>query len=62
MHLELKPDVTPYSGKHFPIPQSQYQPTKKEIKRLCGIDVMEANSDSEWAAPTFIQPKKTGDI
>ena len=24
--------------------------------------MFEANHDSEWAAPTFVQPKKTGDI
>ncbi|MGL5934057.1 MAG: reverse transcriptase family protein, partial [Cetobacterium sp.] len=36
--------------------------TKKEIDRFCDIVIMERNHNSDWAAPTFIQPKKTGDI
>jgi hypothetical protein len=36
--------------------------TKTEIKRLTDIDVFNRSSDSEWAAPTFIQAKKTGDM
>jgi Reverse transcriptase (RNA-dependent DNA polymerase) len=36
--------------------------TKKEIQCLCDIGVLEKCNDSEWAAPTFIQPKKTGDV
>jgi hypothetical protein len=36
--------------------------TRKEIDRLLLIGILERNSDSEWAAPTFIHPKKTGDV
>jgi hypothetical protein len=36
--------------------------TKTEVKRLTDIDVFNRSSDSEWAAPTFIQAKKTGDV
>jgi hypothetical protein len=36
--------------------------TKTEIKRLIDIDVFHRSSDFEWAAPTFIQAKKTGDV
>jgi hypothetical protein len=36
--------------------------TKTEMKRLIYIDVFNRSSDSEWAAPTFIQAKKTGDV
>jgi hypothetical protein len=36
--------------------------TKTETKRLTDIDVLNRSSDSEWAAPTFIQAKKTGDV
>jgi hypothetical protein len=32
------------------------------MKRLTEIDVFNRSSDSEWAAPTFIQAKKTGDV
>jgi hypothetical protein len=32
------------------------------MKRLTDKDVFNRSSDSEWAAPTFIQAKKTGDV
>jgi hypothetical protein len=38
------------------------KPTKTEINRLTKIDVFEKAYDSEWAAPTFVKQKKTGDI
>jgi hypothetical protein len=36
--------------------------TKKEIHHLKHIGVLEANSDSKWAAPTFIHPQKTDNV
>ena len=36
--------------------------TKTEIERLTKIGVLKKSHDSEWAAPTFVQPKKTGDV
>jgi hypothetical protein len=44
------------------MPQSLEVTTKTEMKRLTDIDVFNRSSDSEWAAPTFIQAKKTGDV
>ncbi len=35
---------------------------KKEMERLTKIGVFSKDHNSEWAAPTFIQPKKTGDV
>jgi hypothetical protein len=32
------------------------------MKRLTDIDVFNRRSNYEWAAPTFIQAKKTGDV
>ena len=34
----------------------------KEIKRLVKLGVLEVQHESEWAAPSFIQPKKNGTI
>ena len=62
IHLELKSDAKSYHGKPFPIPQSLYKVTKKEIERLSKIGVPEANSNSERGAPSFAQPKKTGGV
>ena len=66
VHLELHPlnkDKKPYHARPFPIPKCYEDTTKKEIRRLCDIGVLTSKcNDSEWAAPTFILPKKTGDV
>ncbi len=62
VHIELKPGSKPYHHRLYPIPQSQVKTTKKEMGRLTDIGVFKEASDSEWAAPTFVQPKKTGDV
>ena len=60
--LELDKDATPYHARAFPVPKSLEKTTKKEITRLSDIGVLKKDHESEWAAPTFVQPKKTGDI
>ena len=65
VHLELRPmekHEKPYHARPFPIPKCYEETTKKEIARLCDLGVLAKCNDSEWAAPTFIQPKKTGDV
>jgi hypothetical protein len=62
IHLELIEGAKPYHGRSFPIPQSLENITKKEMDRLTNIGVFRRSYDSEWAAPTFVQPKKTGDV
>jgi hypothetical protein len=65
VHLELRAlnmDEKPYHARPFPIPKCYEDTTKKEIQCLCSIGVLVKCNDSEWAAPTFIQPKKTGDV
>jgi hypothetical protein len=60
--LELIDGPKPYHARPFPVPQSLEATKKAEMKRLTDIDVFNKSSDSEWAAPTFIQAKKTGDM
>jgi hypothetical protein len=48
------------TARPFPVPHSLEATTKTEMKRLTDIDVFNRSSDSEWAAPIFIQAKKTG--
>jgi hypothetical protein len=55
----------PYCGRAYPIPHIHYNTTKNEINRLVNIGVLRECSikdNSEWGAPTFIIPKKTGDV
>ena len=60
--IDLKPGSKPYSGRPFPIPKAYEQLTKDECRRFEKAGVWEHNLDSQWAAPSFIVPKKTGDV
>ena len=62
IHIELKKDATPYHAKPFPVPKAYEATTKKESDRFAKIGVWYHNPHSRWAAPTFIIPKKTGDV
>ena len=56
--FELKEGSKPYHGRAFPIPQKHNSTVKTEVKRLCEIGVLKWQAASEWASPSFIQPKK----
>ena len=56
--LELKEEAKPYHAKAFPIPRVHMETLKTEVQRLCDIGVLKKVNRSEWAAPTFIIPKK----
>ena len=56
--FELKEGAKPYHGRAFPIPKVHKETILKEIKRLIELGVLECQPSSEWAAPSFIQPKK----
>jgi hypothetical protein len=62
VHLALRENAKPVHARAFPIPQALLKPTKTEVNRLTKIDIFEKAYDSEWAAPTFVKQKKTGDI
>lgn len=58
LKIELKPDAKPYHARAFPIPKIHTEVLKTEVERLCGLGVLKKVNRSEWAAPTFIVPKK----
>jgi len=60
--IDLKPDVTPYHPKAYPIPHKYVETLKLEVERLCEVGVLKKVNRSEWAAPTFIIPKKDGSV
>ncbi|NJO52629.1 MAG: hypothetical protein HC840_28105, partial [Leptolyngbyaceae cyanobacterium RM2_2_4] len=60
--IELKPGVQPYHAKAYPIPHTHLKTLKLEVERLCEIGVLKKVNRSEWAAPTFIIPKKDGTV
>ena len=60
--LELKEGATPYHARPFPIPKCHAETLKMEVERLVEIGVLKKVNRSEWAAPSFIIPKKDGTV
>ena len=52
----------PYHAKAFPIPKVHLETLKMEVERLCEIGVLKRVNRSQWAAPTFVIPKKDGTV
>jgi len=57
-HIDLKEDAKPYHAKPFSVPRAYEAAFKREVERLCKIKVLKKVNRSEWAAPTFLIPKK----
>ena len=62
IELELKPDAQPYHARPYPVPRCHAETLKMEVERLCLIGVLKKVNRSEWAAPSFIIPKKDGTV
>ena len=57
-HIDLKEDAKPYHAKPFAVPRAYESAFRREVDRLCQIGVLKKVNRSEWAAPTFLVPKK----
>lgn len=60
--IPLKDGAKPYHTRAFPIPVILLAPFKKYLDRLVSIGVLTKVNRSEWAAPSFIIPKKDGKV
>ena len=60
--LELKEDAKPYHAKAYPVPRVHKDTVYNEVQRLVRIGVLKKVNRSEWAAPSFIIPKKDGRV
>jgi len=60
--LALKEVSKPYYDRAYNIPRCHIQTLKAEVERLIKIGVLKKVNRSEWAAPTFIIPKKDGSV
>ena len=56
--FELKEGARPYHGRAFLIPKVHKETIIKEICHFIELGVLEWQPSSEWAALSFIQPKK----
>ena len=62
LSLKLKADAKPYHARAFPIPKCYELTLRQEVDRLVKIGVLKKVNRSEWAAPTFIIPKKDNTV
>ena len=60
--IELLEGAQPYHAKPFPIPKTHEKTIKIEVNILVNIGVLKRKNKSEWAAPTFVIPKKNGTV
>jgi hypothetical protein len=61
-NIDLKADATPYHARAYPIPKIYEATLKMEADCLIKLGVLKKVNRSEWAAPTFIIPKKDGTV
>jgi hypothetical protein len=62
VEIPLKEGAQPVHARSFPIPHIYEQTFKKDLDRLVSIGVLTKVNHSQWAAPTFIVPKKDGRV
>jgi hypothetical protein len=56
------PNVKPYHAKPYPVPHSQEQRPKDEIRWLCEYGVLRKINHSEWSCPMFTISKPDGSL
>ena len=62
IELKLNKDAEPYHARAFPLPKCHANTLKIEVDRLCELGVLKKVNRSQWAAPTFVIPKKDGTV
>jgi len=62
IHLDIQNNAQPFHAKSYAVPHIHQQVFKDELQRLCQIGVLEKCGGTEWAAGTFIIPKKDGRV
>jgi hypothetical protein len=62
VHIDIDPNAKPVHSRPYPVPQIHLKTFKKELNPLVKIGVLAAQQESEWASPSFINPKKDGRV
>jgi hypothetical protein len=57
-----KEGVKPFQLAPFSVPKIHEATPKKEVQRLCDLEVLKPYGASEYQSPTFIIPKKNGTV
>ena len=60
--LELNENAKPYHARAFPLPKCHTETLKVEVERFRKLGVLKKVNRSQWAALTFVIPKKDGSV
>ena len=60
--ISTKEGINPHHARPFSVPKIHELTLKSELDRLVRADILKKVNRSEWAAPTFIIPKKDGTV
>ena len=58
----LRDGAKPYHGRAYSVPHSLRKDVKALIEEYVTAGILEPNPDSEWGFPSFVRPKKNGDL
>ena len=59
-HIELQEDAKPYHARAFPVPRFHDQTFRETVEMYVCQGILRKINVSEWAAPSYIIPKKNG--
>lgn len=62
VELDVKPGSPPVQLRPFPVPHSRRETFKNELQRLIKIGVLRKDTESPYASPSFIFPKKNNTV
>ena len=62
VYIELLADEVAKHVRPYAVPRVHLEAFRKELLRLCELNILEPIGESEWAHPSFITSKKDGTV
>ena len=62
VHIELLAEAVAKHVQPYAVPRVHLEAFKKELLRLCKLNILEPIGEFEWAHPSFIKSKKDGTV